>query len=472
MTRIWPIGHGTKCATLGFALALTLSLVSASAATSISLSPSVAASFQKVRVFQAWSPVEGLAKLSHLEAIAKHGLVFNDTWSLLELTWVPSPGREYSGLMTTLDPSRLERARSIRAALKKLNPDMRLIVSLGYREGSFVPREREVDEWWRNGEYPPDSPLWLRDSAGNLVVAWGEDSNQNGRIDAGDSPLSYLLDFRKPELRETVALRAQALKESGLFDGVFLDWMSETSTSDDMSKPGWEPILSAGEELAARVALIKEIRARTGADFIIMGNTNDGERPVLAPLLNAVFMECAKSEYGKGYTDEELARVQSSIAFNQNYLAAPALVCLEGWRRCDAYLPDLATRLRERSSAENQKTMRLFTAMSLCLTDGYALFSDDNALPLSDHLHSWYRFWDAPIGKALGKPVTLKGEPYKAGSGFYLREYENAFVAYNMSGSPRELSFSGDAVKDWQSGSVARSFSLPDRDGAIYLKRW
>jgi hypothetical protein len=39
--------------------------------------------------------------------------------------------------------------------------------------------------------------------------------------------------------------------------------------------------------------------------------------------------------------------------------------------------------------------------------------ADDNSLPISDHLHNWYDFWDAKLGLPVGgKTADLDGESY------------------------------------------------------------
>jgi hypothetical protein len=422
--------------------------------------------YDTARVFQAWSGVENLDALSSQEQMAKHSLVFHDTYPLLNVSWNPGTGKPYRGLITTLDRSSIANGLKIRSQLKKLNPDIKLIVSLMYREGTYLTRENEGVNWWEKGHFPPESPYWLKDKNGKHIIGWGEDTNLNGKIDDKDTILSYLVDFTNPAVQELVSDQAKALKESGLFDGVFLDWMGEYPTTDDASIQGWNPILSRETELAARVAIIKKIRQKTGDDFIIMGNMNYAKNPTLASLLNAVFMECYKGPYNATYSHDELAQIQAAVIFNQQRLAAPALVCLEGWRICNEYNPDLKTRISERNSPDNQRMMRFFTTMSLALTNGYVLFGDDNAIPLWDHTHNWYEFWDAPIGKAISE----YNKSYKDIGGLYIREFENAWVVYNFSGKEQLIDLPSE-VKSVSGKKTAKRFIVPDRDGEIFIKK-
>lgn len=409
--------------------------------------------YSSIKVFQAWTEVENLDHLTPNERLAKHSLVFHDTYPINEASWDGTQSR-YGGLITRLDPYTIEKAMKNNAELRKLNPDIKLLVSLNYREGTYVAKKNETENWWENGFFPPDSPYWLKDKRGNPVIGWGEDTNLDGKIDTNDTILTYLVDFRNPEVQDLVAQKALALKESGLFDGVFFDWMNEDATTDDASKPGWYPILAKEEELAARIAILSKVRALCGDDFLIMGNTNYGKRPVLAPLLNAVFMECYKDSFDRPYTREELEAIQDAVIFNQQNLASPALVCLEGWRTGKKYNADKKTRITERNTPENLRMMRFFTAMSLVLTDGYVLFGDDNGIPFWDHAHNWYDFWDTPIGE----PISPFQQKYEDTEGLYVREFDNAWVVYNCSGKAQTLGISG------------KQTTVADMDGEIILK--
>lgn len=80
-----------------------------------------------------------------------------------------------------------------------------------------------------------------------------------------------LLDYLKASFRVHVAARAKAAMDSGVFDGVFLDWWEE----DD-----------------GRVALVREIRTAIGDDALILVNANDRESPKSARFINGHFMEC------------------------------------------------------------------------------------------------------------------------------------------------------------------------------------
>ena len=87
--------------------------------------------------------------------------------------------------------------------------------------------ETQVENWWEVGYFPPDSPYWLKDGNGKPILGWGEDTNGDGKIDANDTVLSYLIDFTNPDMQNLMVNQAVALYASGLFDGIMLDWWNE-----------------------------------------------------------------------------------------------------------------------------------------------------------------------------------------------------------------------------------------------------
>jgi hypothetical protein len=77
--------------------------------------------------------------------------------------------------------------------------------------------------------------------------------------------------------------------------------------------------------------------------------------------------------------------------------------------------------------------------MSMVFSNGYVLFSDDNNMPSGDHLHSWYEFWDTPVGEPEGEVEELE-------EGFFVRHYTNADVVYNRSG--HTVTYRGTEIVD------------------------
>ncbi len=389
---------------------------------------------ETAHIFQAWSNAEGLSE-DELATMARHDLIFGDTW-MLGIGWNISEEQPYSMLETKLDPTLMEVAQETRKTLKTQNPEIILLCSLNYREAMLVADESGL-EYWEKSELPKDSKFWIRRIDGTIAPGWGEDENGDGIVEESET-VCGLVDFTNPDFQDLLVKRVQALKESGLFDGIMLDWWSEenaTSGTLDWSST----YLTYEEELNSRITILKKIRAAVGDDFLILVNANKSETPLSAPYVNGLFMECYKSRWDMGYTLEEILQIENTLRWAEADLKSPVINCLEGWRVVKNLDGDLESRLLERQSPVNLQWMRLFTTMSLVFSDGYVLFSDDNNMPSSDHLHSWYDFWNSPLGEPDGEAEELE-------EGFFVRHYTQADVVYNRSG--QMVTYRGTEIAD------------------------
>lgn len=416
-------------------------------------------------IFQAWSPIENKPDEDELVLLARHDLVFTSTWSM-RINWKITSDQPYNGLSTKLMNQQggesLEDAHQRRAKLKKLNPNLKLLCEIRYREDRYVT-DKSV-ELWKQGAYPPDSKFWLKDENGRLCPGWGEDTDGDGEVEL-DEIQFMLLDFRNPAFHELIAAKALALKESGLFDGIMLDWWNEHSPTTG-KWPDWNgTYLKLDEENAARIAILRKIREKVGDDFLILVNSNYNTVPLSAPLVNGLFMECSKPRYDKGYTIEQIKKMETTLLWAEENLRQPRINCLEGWRIVTDYTGDREVRVAERNSEENLKWMRMITTLSLTHSDGYVLFGDDNAEPSSDHLHNWYDFWDADLGKPVGKKAGI----YNNTEGLFIREFENGWAVYNRSGVTQSVLFEENVIA-FSKKEIAKSHKIPNFDGEIFLK--
>lgn len=107
----------------------------------------------------------------------------------------------------------------------------------------------------------------------------------------------------------------------------------------------------------------------------------------------------------------------------------------------------------------------MITTLSLTHSDGYLLFSDDNAVPTPDHLHNWYDFWDV----VLGQPIAAKAGRYQGVAGLFIREFEKGWAVYNRSGAAQPVIFDRD-VTGVSSGKYQSRHRVSDFDGEIFLK--
>ena len=123
--------------------------------------------------------------------------------------------------------------------------------------------------------------------------------------------------------------------------------------------------------------------------------------------------------------------------------------------------------------------MRVFTTMSLILSDGYVMYNTGTgAIPGPDpdaiypwgpgHEHWWYPFWDADLGRPVGPQAQL----YQNIEGLFIREFTNGWAVYNRSGKAQTITLPASAtpVSDRGGAAASQLHLLPDLDGEMYLK--
>ena len=419
-------------------------------------------------IFQAWNGIENRPDEDAQHRLARHDLAFAHPYALLKISWNISEEQPYTGLATGLNPNQLDAARQIKRQLLSLNPHLQLLVEIRYRDAKYLSQQNEerVENWWEVGFYPPDSPYWLKDKNGDPALGWGEDTNGNGKIDENDTVLHYLIDFTNPEMQELIVKKVVALEASGLFDGIMLDWWNEEHATSPIGVNDWSAtILTSETESEARLSLLHKIRSQVRDDFLILVNANMRQIPKSAPLVNGIFMECYKRDYSKGYTLDQILQMEETLLWAEQHLRKPRINCLESWRVVTDYTGNLDTRLTERNSEENQQWMRMITTLSLTHSDGYVLFADDNAIPVPDHLHNWYGFWETN----LGQPTQKKAVQYQDVMGLFIRAFENGWAVYNRSGAKQTVTFN-DSTISVNSGKRQLRHEVPNFDGEIFLK--
>lgn len=340
-------------------------------------------------VFQAWNPADNLPGEERLTTLARHDLMFHAP-DFFGLRWAGAS----EGLATEFTPASLEAGRRMRADLLRRNPNIVLLAEIRYRDAhaSYLP---------------PDHPWWMRKD-GKLAPGWEEGGY-------------FLLDFTNPAFRAHVARKAKAVVDSGVCDGVMLDWWND---DDD------------------RVALVREIRAAIGDDALVLANANDRRTPRTAPLLNGYFMECYKAE-----SAEEWRTIADTLAWAETHLRPPRVNCLETWHQ---------------GSRQDLRRMRATTTLALTLSDGYCLFSDPNPLPTPDHLHDWYPFWDEPLGRPRAKGA-------RQADGSVRRDFDRGTALHNPPGNgPVTIEFDAPRTSA-ATRTTGRRFSVESGDGDLFL---
>ena len=371
--------------------------------------------------FAAWHLVTNLPAATEVEKLAKHDLYFSDPQFGLYFV------EDDSGFHIAGD---IEQAIVQRDDLLAQNPNIITLVVVQYYSGVSPDR------------YPEDWPLWLRDDEDNRIIdIWGE----------------ALLDFTLPETQAWLFAQAEAVFDCGLYDGIFLDHWSEDLRLHEYR--------SLREELEARDRILAGIREIAGDDFLILVNSNHDKIPRWSEYVNGLFMETLPdlgigfgtigdlSEFeSRGYSSSLLAELEETLLWAETHLQVPRINALEG-RALTAEAED---------SPRNRQWMRLFTTMSLTLSDGYSVLAEGSP----HHYHYWYDFWEADLGQQVG----AKGQRYQGEDGIFVREFTNGWAVYNRSGDSRGIEFP-ERVSGVTSGvQNQRWHALADLDGEIYLK--
>ena len=390
-------------------------------------------------IFQAWDDVIGLDRLTWEQRDALHDLYFSRHFTL---EWITAPTKSTHGIATSFAGD-LAVARETRQRLLDLNPNMVFLRHIWLQYHSVRPDSQS---------FPPDSDFWLRDAQGQRVI---------------NSYNEYVIKFYEPEVQEALIKRIIDIEHCGLYDGVFLDGIGEDGNQfvDRHLFP-----VTAEEITRAVLNIFRAVRSQVRDDFLILVNTNRKKPMPFAEYVNGTFMETlTDNHYGSnpgGYTHGGLYEIESTLTWSEENLRSPQINCLEGWG-IPPEPPD---------SPNNLRWMRVFTTMSLTLSDGYVLYNTGTGgirLPNPgdeypwepSHAHIWYPFWDAD----LGRPIGPKAQPYKDISGLFIREFTNGWAVYNRSGKDQTISLP-QSVTGVSNGQSAVTHILPDLDGEMYLK--
>ena len=375
-------------------------------------------------VFQAWDDVAGLDHLTADQRYTLHDLHFSPFFSL---RWQRTLTEPTYGV-TTLLTGDLAGAREIRQQRLDQNPNMVFLIEIRLHN-HFGPEA-----------FPPDSDFWLRDAQGQIVI------NSSGE---------HLIDFLKPEVQDLLVKRIVAVERCGLFDGVLLDGFLNNGTGfvgRNLHSATDAEIMTAIEQI------LNSVRQHTRDDFLILVNTNRSKATRYSEYVNGTFMETI-TDNPDGYTYAGLREIESTLLWSEENFREPQINSLEGWG-IGTEAPD---------SPNNRRWMRVFTTMSLTISDGYVLYNTGRiSFGDPDHEHLWYPFWDAD----LGQPVGHQAQPYQNIEGLFTREFTNGWAVYNRSGQAQTitLSISATPVSDRGDNAASMTHLLPDLDGEIYLK--
>lgn len=360
--------------------------------------------------FQAWYgidmpeyPQDELEQ--RLAAAAKHDLLWEEPLSQLgegvDLVLGLVWEGEHHGLSRSFTEQSLTQALANKKKLLELNPNMVFLFEVRWRDApmSFLPE---------------DSEFWKRDTSGQVVKGW-----------LGGWEPFYMLDYDHEAFQDNVAEQAKIALASGVYDGVMLDW-------------------------SGHLPIIKKVRQSIGQEGLIIVNIHDDieDGKKYQPYINGSFMELnpfdSTSIFNKSNARNWDTTRKALMWFEEN-LQEPRINCLEVW-----------------GDRQDLSRMRATTTLGLTHSDGYLLYGDPNPLKTPDHLHNWYPFWEADLGKPI---AGLSHRP----DGAFQREFQGGTVIYNHLGNgPVKVEFN-EVRKRLSDGSSGRSFELNDRDGDIFI---
>ena len=398
-------------------------------------------------IFAAWAGhnILNLPNLSADEAVVYPDLFWEGLGSHLQWHSTPEGLRLFG---------RIDDVHWKRECLLSQNPNFIRLVSLNYIAAD-------------PGDYPEDWPGWIRDENGNRVRAFARGSD-------------LMLDFTHSVVLDILIQKAVAVAKCGLYDGIFLGpWEEGEATLDSDQGVHYR---SVEAEWSARISMVRRIREAVDDDFLIIVAGDRRKASLSAPYVNGTFMRTEWDKCDTGYTHAGLRKIESRLLWSEENFREPRINALEG----------RGIRREPADSPRNQRMMRVITTLSLTHSDGYVCYTTgvegiihkheyeiwpgherdhrEGKVHHHNHEHYWYPFWDAPLGRPMGKKGQLYHKNKGHGvDGLFIREFSNGWAVYNRSGKAQNIQLPMQAT-GVASGTTGVNHTLSDLDGEIYLK--
>lgn len=370
-----------------------------------------------ISLFMPWGGISGgildTVPLHKEQKVALHDLEHN--WiSMYELKPIntKNPLDTWPGRADGFDPESVKKGLEYRKRLLALNPNIILIGEVRFYDAfpDYLPK---------------DDPWWLRDNMGNQIGGqWKK------------------LNYFDTTFQKHVAQQCIALLETGVVDGIFLDWATNSY-----------------------LPFFKMIRSLIGDSAVIIGNTNHnvGTIEEIIPYLNGIFME---SWWDSKWTQATyLDRIRRTIVVAERDLKPPKLINTEIWAQ--PTLPDVdnsSTPGLTKIHPSQMSLMRAGVTAHYTHTNGYVTFYPKTSLG-PNHIHVFDDFFNAHLGQYTA------GAPSRKDSA-YVKEWGNGTVVYNPASSPTDsviLSFLEDR-RSQATGKVSKNHKVAKGDGDIFLK--
>ena len=156
---------------------------------------------------------------------------------------------------------------------------------------------------------PPDSPYWLRDEHGHIVI---------DEVDKGH------LDFTKSAVQNRILAQVKAIERCGLFDSIFIDHWND----GDQELQGYRTV---EQEQRARETIIELIRLHTRPDFLVLVNAGSRTLPSTGPLVNGTFMETVRpGDIPLENIRNELKQMTATLSWSEAHMRVPTINVFEG----------------------------------------------------------------------------------------------------------------------------------------------
>jgi len=310
------------------------------------------------------------------------------------------------------------------------------------------------------GTYSSNSMFWLRSVEGQ-------------KLPRGSAPGACLLDFSQTNYVQWISQRVKYLVESGCVDGVYLPEWDEADLWPKEAQPALG--VPGGPTLAARLALLKNLRTAVGSKGWIFAETTGNTWTATGYLIDGVHLVAATEPPpqwppAEAWNPEPYSvrdpggknawqKMEEALVWfgTGGTLRKPGTVALELWSRYG------------KADPRNLPTRCTGLALSLCLSDGAYLFAEpdwwqENGKPIRAGEHLWYAEWDRVLGQAVESRQTLPNE-----QGVYMREFENGWAAYAPADRSdfRTLTFARP-VTSLKGGQKADRHQLAPGTGDIY----
>lgn len=334
-----------------------------------------------------WTQCIDFSNEERLKEISRHDIAWDNISTEKSSPGIRVIGANWQGKYRALGTvfSNLKETLERRKKLLSLNPNIIILAELRWRD-------------YTDSSLPADHEFWKRDASGKRMPATGDKLAET----------RYYLDPDNPRLVDHLCKQAKYMVESGVFDGIFIDWFGPSAD------------------------FFKKLREAIGTKYLIITNANYKYDPERAKYINGAFLECFKVELPE-YLPQWEKTVQS-----------PKINVLDMMGEPDGCTgkPDL-------------KRMRNTTIYSLIHSNGYVVYDDHF------HVHRWFSFWDIKLGKPKGEKISIARNAYK-------REFEKGIVVNNSSGIPVTVKFDRQ-MKRVSDNTTGTSFKIVNDDGDFFL---